>query len=174
MSGRTGEVLAEKFADDGVFPNSALPVLIYRAALAEADASAEAFEKLFEANGWPPQWRSGMFDYHHYHSTDHECLGVASGQARVLLGGPGGREFDVVAGDVIVIPAGVAHRRLSASADFLLVGAYPPGSDWDLLRGVPGERPEADENIADVPLPKSDPVGGRGGPLLERWLADRG
>jgi uncharacterized protein YjlB len=43
------------FADDGVFPNSRLPVLIYRGVLATPNAAA--FEKMFEANGcWRATW----------------------------------------------------------------------------------------------------------------------
>jgi uncharacterized protein YjlB len=163
------EPAAERFADDGIFPNSRLPLLLYRSAIGPDAATPEAMESLFRQNGWPPQWRSGIFDYHHYHSTAHECLGIARGNAKVMLGGPEGREFNIAAGDVIVIPAGVAHRRLSASADFVVVGAYPPGQDWDLLTGKPGERPKADENISRVPLPETDPVTGGKGPLVEQW-----
>ena len=159
----------ERFEDDGVFPNSRLPLLLYRGAVEPRAASPEAMEALFAANGWPPAWRSGIFPYHHYHSTAHETLGVASGSAHIMLGGRQGREFDIAAGDVVVIPAGVVHRRLSSSPDFLVVGAYPPGQDWDLLRGAPGERPKADRNIARVPLPKTDPVAGLGGPLVAHW-----
>jgi uncharacterized protein YjlB len=76
----------------------------------------------------------------------------------------------VAAGDVIVLPAGTAHKRIVMSADFLVVGAYPPGQEnWDLLRGNPEDRPKADDNIAKVPLPKTDPVAGKDGPLLEHW-----
>jgi uncharacterized protein YjlB len=96
-------------------------------------------------------------------------LGIAEGEATLMLGGPKGREFEVSAGDVIVIPAGVVHRRLRSSGDFLVVGGYPPGPGWDLLRGEAGDRPMADENIAKVPLPESDPVGGKTGPLLTNW-----
>lgn len=157
------------FADDGVFPNSRLPLLLYRSAIASGKANAEAMERLFAGSDWPPQWRSGIYPFHHYHSTAHETLGVARGSARLMFGGPKGREVSVAAGDVVVIPAGVAHRRLEASGDFLVVGAYPPGMHWDLLKGEPGDRPPADRNIAAVPTPQSDPVEGRAGGLVTAW-----
>ncbi len=166
MLGNLSKVVAEYFADDGRFPNSRLPVIIYRQALSEP--SAERFEALFDFNGWPSQWRAGVYDYDHYHSTAHECLGVASGRARLQLGGPQGRAFDVAAGDVLLLPAGIAHRCLGAE-DFLVVGAYPPGQDWDVLTGEGGERPEADSRIGKVPLPRTDPVGGQRGPVTEKW-----
>ena len=169
MIGNLSGVSFEYFADDGRFPNSALPVVIYRQAIAANEATAEAMEALFDGNGWPSQWRAGVYDYHHYHSTAHECLGVASGSATLQLGGPGGREFTVSPGDVVLLPAGTAHRRLSADADFLMVGAYPPGQSWDILRGDPADRPEADQRIARVAQPETDPVGGQGGPVLEKW-----
>lgn len=169
MHGSTGVLVLERFEDDGTFPNSKLPLLLYRTAIDPGEASPEAMEELFAAGGWPPAWRSTVFTYHHYHSTAHEVLGIASGSARLMLGGPKGREFDVSAGDVIVIPAGVVHRRLSSSPGFLVVGGYPPGQHWDLLRGESGERPMADRNIAAVPMPRTDPVAGPNGPLLEHW-----
>jgi uncharacterized protein YjlB len=162
-------VRALTFTDDGRFPNSRLPLLIYGEAVARAKASPEAMEKLLSKGGWPPLWRATIFTNHHFHSTAHEVLGIGSGSARVMMGGPQGDELDVAAGDVIVIPAGVGHKRLSSSADFLVVGGYPPGQDWDLLRGEPGERPMADENIARVAMPETDPVFGAKGPLIELW-----
>jgi uncharacterized protein YjlB len=169
VTGSIDGLVAERFDDDGTFPNSRFPLLLYRSALPPEGASPEAMEGLFSTCGWPPAWRSSVFTYHHYHSTAHEVLGVASGSARLMLGGPKGREFDVGAGDVIVIPAGVGHRRLSSSPGFLVVGGYPPGQDWDLLRGEPGERPTADQNIAAVPLPATDPVSGRSNPIADLW-----
>ncbi|HEY4202798.1 MAG TPA: hypothetical protein VGM83_19785 [Devosiaceae bacterium] len=163
------DVVLEGFEDDGVFPNSRLPTLIYRQALPMAATSPEALEALFAANGWPPQWRAGIYAFHHYHSTTHEALGIAAGSATVMVGGPDGRAFDVGQGDVILLPAGTAHRRLAASPDFLVVGAYPPGANWDVLKGEPGERERALENIARVPMPTSDPVGGKPGPLMKVW-----
>ena len=73
--------------------------------------------------------------------------------------------------DVVVIPAGVEHKRMESSLDFSVVGAYPGGHNWDLLRGLPGERPRADRNIAAVPLPDNDPIAGPGGPLKQIWKA---
>lgn len=169
MTGRIAGLRSVVFTDDGKFPNSRLPLLYYEAALPGDGVTPEALERLFANNGWPPAWRSSIYTFHHFHSTAHETLGIAQGAARLMLGGPEGQEFDVTAGDVIVIPAGVAHRRLSSTDGFLVVGCYPPGQDWDLLRGDPGDRPRADENIARVPLPQTDPVGGEAGPLLERW-----
>jgi uncharacterized protein YjlB len=164
-----GEPETLLFADDGTFPNSRLPVLLYRAAVA-ADAGAGALERLFKGNGWAPQWRDTVFTFHHYHSNTHECLGVAAGHATLRLGGPEGREVRVEAGDVVVIPAGVAHQRVVASADFNVVGAYPPGEeDWDTLRGNPGDRPKADQRIAKLPVPAMDPVGGKNGMLVRLW-----
>lgn len=160
MQGNLAAVSFAYFADDGRFPNSNLPVVIYRQALAAETVSAEALEGLFEENGWPSQWRAGIYDYDHYHSTAHECLGIAQGSARLRLGGPKGRDVAVAAGDVLVLPAGTAHRRIGAEGDFLVVGAYPLGQDWDLLKGEESDRPEADKRIAAVPRPQTDPVGG--------------
>ena len=156
MRGNIADVRLEHFADDGAIPNSALPTLIYKGAI--PDPSPEAMEAMFDANGWPSAWRWGVYDFHHYHSTTHECLGVARGSAMLKLGGESGREFEVAAGDVIVLPAGTGHRKLESSSDFLVVGAYPPGFSADLLRGEPGERPGSDERIARVPLPPPEPT----------------
>ena len=169
MQGNLARISFQYFPDDGGFPNSTLPVVIYRAAVSRGEASPEAFEALFDGNGWPSQWRAGIYDYDHYHSTAHECLGIAAGKAHIRLGGPAGREFDIAMGDVVVVPAGIGHCALSVSPDFLVVGAYPPGQHWDVLKGEASERPGADRRIAGVKLPKTDPVGGQGGPVLERW-----
>ena len=149
------------FADDGAIPNSPLPVLIYHG-VAESEA-------LFARHGWGGAWRSAIFDFHHFHSTAHEVLGILSGRATVLLGGPAGENFEVGAGDVLVLPAGTGHRRIDSSADLLVAGAYPRGQHWDLRRGDPAEHDEVLANIAAVALPDADPVLGADGPLIELW-----
>ncbi|HEY7376073.1 MAG TPA: hypothetical protein VIF57_28185 [Polyangia bacterium] len=149
------------FADDGVFPNSRLPVLIYRGVLATPEAAA--FERMFDGNGWSPAWRNGLFSVHHYHSTAHEVLGIYGGRVNARLGGPKGKLVTLVAGDVVVIPAGMAHKNDGASADFRVVGAYPAGTAPDMQYGKPGERPGTDRDIARVGLPAADPVRGAAG-----------
>jgi uncharacterized protein YjlB len=158
------------FKDDGVIPNNTLPVLIFQQAFA-ADTKdlASVIEQRFADNDWTGSWRAGVYPFAHYHSTTHEVLGVFSGSATLRLGGAQGTTVEVRPGDVIVIPAGVGHQNLGSSADFSVVGAYPGGRQWDLLRGLPGERPQADRNIATVPLPENDPVYGSNGPLKRIW-----
>lgn len=157
-------------ADDGTFPNNPyLPLIVYESAfrLPSGDP-ARAIEQLFQAHQWPPAWRFGVFDFHHYHSTAHEALGVFAGSARLLLGGPEGVTVQAQTGDAIVIPAGVAHKCLE-SRGFRVVGAYPRDQDFDMRRGDPAERPAADRRIAGVPLPAADPVLGASGPLCREW-----
>lgn len=163
------DLIVRTLADDGTFPNNPrLPVLLYRGAFESSDSPAD-LEKAFEGSGWGGTWQDGIYGYHHYHSTAHEVLGVAEGTARVQLGGPDGPTFELAPGDVVVIPAGVAHKNLGSSSDFLVVGAYPAGQKWDMNYGKPGERPDADRNIERTPLPETDPVYGSEGPLLEKW-----
>jgi uncharacterized protein YjlB len=165
------EPKAVRFADAGAIPNHPhLPVLIYKAALALDNDPPAAFEHAFRENGWPPRWRDGIYEFHHYHSTAHEVLGIARGRARVKLGGESGEEFALEAGDVVVLPAGTGHKRIEASDDFLVVGAYPEGQDWDLIReDEPQKKAAAVARIGKVPLPRNDPVAGADGPLVSLW-----
>jgi uncharacterized protein YjlB len=142
------------------------PALLYRGALeGEADA-ARAFERAFGANGWPPQWRDGIYGFHHYHTLGHEALGCAAGRARVMLGGPEGTEVAVAAGDAMVLPVGTGHCLVEGSADLLIVGAYPTGQAGDICRGPASEAMLA--RIRALPAPASDPLGAEGG-VTELW-----
>jgi uncharacterized protein YjlB len=89
----------------------------------------------------------------------------------VLLGGPDGPVVEVVAGDVLVLPAGTGHCNLGQTPDLTVVGAYPDGMWCDLRRGDPAEREEVLANIAAIPLPSTDPISGAAGPLTEAWTA---
>jgi uncharacterized protein YjlB len=161
-----GPVRPVVLEDDGIFPNNPRPLLLYTGAVG---TDPQAIEALFTSNDWPAAWRNGVYPYHHYHSTAHEALGVYSGSATVQFGGPDGAAVTIGAGDVAVIPAGVAHKCLERSPDFRVVGAYPRGQRWDMCYGKPGERPGADRRIAAVPDPASDPVRGGDGTLIRLW-----
>ncbi|MES2198331.1 MAG: hypothetical protein V4517_28260 [Pseudomonadota bacterium] len=166
------EPLAFVFADDGLVPNNPMPFLVYKDAIDVANAHPEkTIEGLFGANGWGQMWRNGVYDYLHYHATVHEALGVARGHARVRFGGDRGQEFEISAGDVAILPAGTGHQCLSASADFCVVGAYPPGPAMQVTRPTPENHAKALKTIPQVKLPQTDPVRGEDGPLRRLWRA---
>ena len=159
--------------DDGCFPNNGkLPLILYKSAVDLAgNDGARLIEDVIYRNSWGSSWRDGIYSIHHYHSTAHEVLGVYSGEAEVLLGGGKGVTYKVGIGDFVLIPAGVAHRCVSASDSFRVVGAYPPGQKYDMCYGRQEERPQADRNIDRVPVPETDPVYGINGPLTLLWSA---
>ena len=167
---RPGAIEEYRFADDGEAPNNPLlPLVVYRSALTLDGDAAAACAARFARHGWPGAWRNGIYAHHHFHSTAHEVLGIAAGAARVRFGGEHGATVAVAAGDVVVIPAGVAHKCEEASRDLLVVGAYPRGQQPDLARPGAAARERAVTAIAAVPLPPMDPVFGADGPLVERW-----
>jgi uncharacterized protein YjlB len=158
------------FEDDGLVPNNPMPLLVYKGAVAVDNAYPEkTIEGLFGANGWGEMWRNGVYDYLHYHATVHEALGVARGHARVRFGGDRGEVLEIAAGDVAILPAGTGHQCLSASHDFSVVGAYPPGPKMQITRPTPENRAKALKTIPQVKLPETDPVMGADGPLVRLW-----
>jgi uncharacterized protein YjlB len=162
--------LAIVFEDDGLVPNNVLPFLVYQAALMLDPEQPEAtIENLFAANGWGGTWRNGVYDYLHYHATVHEALGVARGSARVRFGGDQGRELEIRAGDVAILPAGTGHQCIKASDDFCVIGAYPPGSKMEITRATPENHARALKMIPNVALPPADPVTGKDGALMRLW-----
>ena len=160
------------FRDDGSIPNNArLPFLLYRGAVGltgSADPAA-ILEELFNANDWGNSWRNGIYEYVHYHSRTHEVLGIARGHARVRFGGNEGKIIALRSGDVVILPAGTGHQRISASKQLLVVGAYPPSGSYDECMPLPEHHARALKSIPKVPTPAKDPVYGRGGPLQELW-----
>jgi uncharacterized protein YjlB len=167
------EPLAIVFADDGLVPNNPMPFLVYKGTLVLDGVEPErTIEMLFAQNGWGDMWRNGVYDFPHYHATVHEVLGIARGHARVRFGGDRGKDLDISAGDVAILPAGTGHQRISASADFSVVGAYPPGPRMDLQRPTPDSHAKALKTIPQVALPRTDPVMGADGPLTRLWRRD--
>ena len=162
-----------RFEDDGKTPNNpAFPLVIYRNAVRRPRAfdPAAIYEALFAANGWKDSWRDAIYRFLHFHTRTHEVLGIARGTARVEFGGDKGRTLDVQAGDVVVLPAGTGHRRVSSSADLLVVGAYPTtGGSFDQARPSEIDLEQARRQIANVGRPAQDPVYGKNGPLIQIW-----
>ena len=157
------------FTDDGKIPNSKFPLLLYHDTLPKGHAQPDRwYLKQFADNNWTNAWTNGIYGFHHYHSTSHEVLGIFSGSAVLHLGGEKGKKVEVVKGDIVVIPAGVGHKNIKSN-DLGVVGAYPGGRDWDLLRGEKGERPKADENIRALPIPRTDPFLGKKNGLTDVW-----
>jgi uncharacterized protein YjlB len=164
------EPLTVVFEDDGLVPNNPLPFLVYKGAVdVDNEHPEKTIEGLFGANGWGAMWRNGVYDYLHYHGTVHEALGVARGHARVRFGGDNGEAFEISAGDVTILPAGTGHQCLSASPDFCVVGAYPPGPAMHVTRPTPENYQKALKTIPAVALPETDPVLGSNGPLVRLW-----
>ncbi len=156
------------FQPSAIAPNHPRwPVILYSAVMpADADAG-KAFEDRFATNGWQGGWRGEVYDYVHYHAHAHEVLGVASGSARLRLGGDTGETVQVTVGDCVLLPAGTGHQCLEASEDFEVVAAYPPGQSPDLqtkpateaLRGA----------VHALPIPPTDPLEGKAGPVQQHW-----
>jgi uncharacterized protein YjlB len=162
-----------RFKDDGETPNNPKwPLVFYRSAIVLSDDydPAAIIEDLIASNGWTDAWRDGVYDHLHFHTHTHEVLGVARGTAQVQFGGARGRKISLKAGDVIVLPAGTGHRRIKASQDLLVVGAYPASSGkYNEPRPSQADHEQAVKSITKVALPKRDPVYGKDGPLLKLW-----
>jgi len=160
--------------DNGIFPNSMLPVLYYPSALKlPLLFSAMHVKSIFEKNDWTNNWRNGIYTYHHYHSVTHEAMAVIRGETKLQLGGDNGIELMIRKGDVLVIPAGVAHKNLGGEKDVIVVGGYPGGKDYDMNYGKPGERPGVDNNIRKLPIPSTDPVLGKAQGVPKIWKIAR-
>ena len=154
-------------------PNTSLqqkPLLIYHATF-QTSTNASAMESHLQSVGVvEPAWRYTMYSTSHFHSTSHEVLCIAAGKAKLCFGhedNPQRVEPVVQKGDVIVVPAGVAHRLLEDLAGgFQMVGSYPKGRSWDMCYGKPEEK-EKVNGIKGLGWFERDPVYGERGPALD-------
>ncbi|RLQ96184.1 cupin domain-containing protein [Falsibacillus albus] len=157
------------FKDDCRTPNNpSLPLLVYKQAL-DSHHTPEACSELFQSNEWHGVWVNGVYPYHHFHTTAHEVLGVVGGEGSILMGGENGKTLEVQKGDVLIIPAGVGHKKVLASPDFQVVGAYPSGQSADLMKTGEQHHSKAAANIQQVKLPRTDPIYGKKGPMFDHW-----
>lgn len=154
----------------GGVPNNRLPVMIYHRVIPPNVAdNADYLEHLFRSNGWPPQWRYPVYTFTHFHSNTHEALGVFAGSATLQLGGEKGKLIEVKTGDVLLLPAGIGHKQISADEDFMLVGAYPPQVKADLCHDEPSQLAARTKAVSAVPLPATDPVTGHSEGSMITW-----
>lgn len=198
-------------------PNSPRPLLQYKNVLTKRPDTShgdptEVWD-LFTKNEWKVSWifRYGATQLSHFHSQAHECMAVLSGTATIRFGvadtsedmkentygsawEEGGIELQAEAGDVFVIPAGVAHKTYNVKPDdgfkllspggahgieaddprkalseiklsgYTMMGAYN-GGDWDFVQSG-GDF----EKSWSVPKPKYDPVFGQSDKgLFKTW-----
>ncbi len=164
------EVKTFYFKDDGIIPNSKFPLLVYKNAFSErGNSGADFLEKKFRDHNWYNSWRWGVYPFHHYHSVSHEVLGVFQGTALLHMGDPNGEKLNVEAGDILIIPAGVGHKCISHSEDFTVVGAYPNGMDYDLVKEEKSKHAQSVKNIQKVSFPSDDPLLGKTGGIKKYW-----
>jgi len=156
---------------NGNFPNNEeLPLLYYHRAIKLPKFFKGLYvRQLFRRNGWTNNWKEGIYEYDHYHSNTHEAIAVIKGRATLLFGSKGGKQIEVGEGDVVIIPAGVAHCNLDKQNSVTCIGGYAQGKDYDMNYGHPGERPKADKNIGRLGIPKRDPVFGKEKGLPVFW-----
>ncbi|RSL62146.1 hypothetical protein CEP53_004861 [Fusarium sp. AF-6] len=169
-------------------PNNVFPVLVYRGVLPEPHDEVSTTE-LLESHGWTKkQGTWGTITVKHFHPNTHECYGVFQGESELIFGAGGaddenaGVKCHVKAGDVVVVPAGVAHASVdeddktkNKSEKYRYIGVYPDGSPkWRSEFGkTPLEGRELVDEISGVPIPSQDPVAGPEGALLRIWTAAR-
>lgn len=156
-----------------LIPNTSIqnrPFFIYHSAFPSSASASAISSHLQHVGAVEPQWCYTMYDTTHFHSSSHEVLVVASGRARLCFGGednPDRVEPVVQKGDVMVVPAGVAHRLLQdLDGGFQMVGSYPVGCNWDMCYGKKGEESKI-EAIRDLVWFEKDPIYGDKGPVLE-------
>ncbi len=154
---------------DGIPNNRRLPALIYKGALT-GDEGADRVRAMLEENGWGGTWTWHVYDFHHFHDRSHEVLVVSRGWADLTLGGPEGQTLRVEAGDVVILPAGTGHCQKDAGAGFEVCGGYPPGQESPaIIRAGDINVADAEHGIVNTPLPETDPIYGRDGPLMKAW-----
>ncbi|CAG8012959.1 unnamed protein product [Penicillium olsonii] len=199
------EVRQYQLMPTNFIPNSPRPLLHYKDVLATRHSQCDPAEvwDMFTKNEWDVQWifRYGPTQLSHYHSRAHECMAVLSGTARIRFGvadtsddlmenthgsswEDGGVELEAEAGDVFIIPAGVAHKTYNTKPDaefqlltpgsghgieaddpkkalaevqlsgYTMMGAYS-GGKWDFVKAGGNY-----ERVWSVPKPRYDPVFG--------------
>ncbi|ORY61369.1 uncharacterized protein BCR38DRAFT_439984 [Pseudomassariella vexata] len=172
-------------------PNNRLPVLVYRGVLPTPLDEGTASEAL-QLNGWVKKGTWGTITVKHFHPNTHECYGIFQGASELVFGEGGADESGkgirchVRAGDVVVVPAGVAHASVATEEEggtqnesgdghkpYKYIGVYPEGAPhWRSELGnrmLSSEDEDLTNEVASVAAPSADPVYGPHGPLMDIW-----
>jgi uncharacterized protein YjlB len=124
------------FENPADVPNSRLTVLIFRSVLVPGiPAKPDLFRKRFRKAGGAVcgQTRSSITRI--FIRTRMKFWEFIEGKVTVRLGGEQGRLFRLKAGDMLLLPPGVGHRRVGDDKGLKLIGAYPRGqSNYDMKR----------------------------------------
>jgi uncharacterized protein YjlB len=147
-----------------------LPVLIYGGVLESEDDLETVLKRVFSENGWNDNHRRSISNKDQFHLRSHEVLGIVDGSASVLLGGPLGKTIELRKGDLLLLPAGTAHKMIVGSSDFKVVSAVPEGQEKDELvdeRRVPDQY--CGQIVQATLRPKTDPLFGYKGPVFDFW-----
>lgn len=153
-------------------PNSDLPLIVVTGEIGPGEATSAKVQQRFRDNGWQGTWVYTVFDYWHFHLKGHEVLTCVAGEAVVGFGGEendGGISLAMKPGDTVIVPAGVGHKRLSASSDFQVAGGYPPGQNGAISRAGSVDIGSAHDAIAKLEAPETDPVTGEAPGSLAAW-----
>ncbi|KAI5195068.1 hypothetical protein AUEXF2481DRAFT_63259 [Aureobasidium subglaciale EXF-2481] len=157
----------------GLTPNTSIqkkPLLLYRNVFIANTSAGQIEEHLRGLGVVEPAWRYTMYSTSHFHTTSHEVLCISSGSASLCFGhedNPSCVKETVKQGDVIIVPAGVAHRLLEdLEGGFEMVGSYPKGKSWDMCYGKRGEEGKV-KGIGGLGWFGVDPVYGVGGPAVD-------
>ncbi|KAI1750660.1 RmlC-like cupin domain-containing protein [Xylaria castorea] len=166
------KVLKHQIPACNMIPNTSIqrkPLLIYESVF--PNATAFKIESLLSDTGVvTPQWRATMYAMSHFHSMSHKVLSVTNGKATICFGyedNPGRIMRDIEKGDLIIIPAGVAHRLYAILEEgFEMDGSYSKGYNCDTCYGIPDEGWKI-ERIKELPWFDLDPIYGDKGPVLD-------
>lgn len=153
-------------------PNSSIcgrPVIIYHEVFSRTntDEIAKYLEKVGVVN---VEWIATLWPMSHFHTTCHEFIVVIRGKAKICFGhiqNPSRYEPVLSAGDAVIVPAGVSHRKLDQyTRDLEMIGAAPHNTSVDWCYGRKDEEPRWNA-ISQLKWYEKDPIYGKKGPALE-------
>jgi len=87
----------------------------------------------------------------------------------VQIGGDRGEITQFRKGDILLVPAGVAHKKVDGDMKFQVVGAYPEELSPEMQYGNADDYESMRSRSEEVEVPKTDPLTGSPGAVDEYW-----